>query len=284
MPIVSIRDLAHDMKAVLSRVEEDNETLLVTRNGNPVVAIVPVDPADAERYIVQSAPETIAARKRAESAAVSRPSYSLDEVAKRLGIDRSASDESPDQEESGLGEVEKPILALLTNVFRGALAGSVAASVGSRFTQVASRMLESAEAEGTIDLSSGTDRAVQEERLKAVYAQVFVSAFSEVLADAMAKRVKGFSVGMKVGDRDEDLFGPALADEALNATSQYVEALNDTIIMTGGLHGTAITVDAYETAAITGINMIEQMQTAATDYSKIEPPSLKLGFKSFTKP
>ncbi|HSZ04249.1 MAG TPA: type II toxin-antitoxin system Phd/YefM family antitoxin [Solirubrobacteraceae bacterium] len=284
MPIVSIRDLAHDMKAVLSRVEEDDETLLVTRNGKPVVAIVPVDQADAERYIVQSAPETIAARKRAESARASRPSYSLDEVAEQLGIDRGEADGGPDKEEFGLGEVERPILALLTNVFSGELAGSVWESVGSRFTQVASSMLESAESEGTIDLSSGTDREAQEERLKSVYAQVFASAFSEVLADAMAKRVKGFSVGMNVGDRDDDLFGLALADEALNATSRYVEALNDTIIMTGGLHGAAITVDAYETAAMTGINMIGRRKTVETGYGKIEPPSLQLGFEGFTKP
>lgn len=101
---MSVPDLAHDMKAVLSHVEEDDETLLVTRNGKPVVAIVPVDPTDAERYIVQSAPEMIAARKRAESARASRPGYSLDEVAERLGIDRSEADGSPAQEEFGLGE------------------------------------------------------------------------------------------------------------------------------------------------------------------------------------
>jgi prevent-host-death family protein len=284
MPIVSIRDLAHDMKAVLSRVEEEDETLLVTRNGKPVVAIVPVDPADAERYIVQSAPEMIAARKRAESARASRPRYSLDEVAERLGIDRSETDGSPGQEEFGLGGVEKPILPLLTKVFGGELAGSVAESVESRLTQVASGMLQSAESEGTIDLASGTERAAQEERLKSVYAQVFASVFGEVLADAMAERVKGFSVDMKIGDREEGLFGLTLADEALNATFRYVEALNDTIITTGGLHGAAITVDAYETAAITGINMIGKMQTVATGYGKIEPPSLKLGFKGFDKP
>ncbi|MEO6857927.1 MAG: type II toxin-antitoxin system prevent-host-death family antitoxin [Solirubrobacteraceae bacterium] len=284
MPIVSVRDLAHDMKAVLSRVEEDNETLLVTRNGNPIVAIVPVDPADAERYIVQSAPELIAARKRAESARASRPSYSLDEVAERLGIDRSEAEGTPGQEELGLGEVEKPILALLTKVFGGELAGSVAESFESRFTEVASGMLQSAESQGTIDLSSGADRAAQEERLRSVYAQVFTSVFGEVLADVMAERVKGFSVGTKVGHREESLFEFTLADEALNATSQYVEALNDTIITSGGLHGAAITVDAYETAAITGINMIGKMQTIATGYGKSDPPSLKLGFRGFGKP
>src|SRR5437588_2167003 len=125
MPIVTVRDLAHEMKTVLSRVEEDNETLLVTRNGKPIVAIVPVDPAEAERYIVQSAPEMIAARKRAESAGASRPGYSLDEVAERLGIDPGETDGSPDQEKLGLGEVEEPILVLLTKVFGGELAGSV---------------------------------------------------------------------------------------------------------------------------------------------------------------
>jgi hypothetical protein len=88
---------------------------------------------------------------------------------------------------------------------------------------------------------------------------------------------------MKIGDREEGLFGPTLADEALNATFQYVEALNDTIITTGRLHGAAITVDAYETAAITGIKMIGKKQVIAMGYGKIEPPSLKLGFKRFGK-
>jgi hypothetical protein len=34
MPIVSVRDLAHDMKAVLSRLDEDNETLLARATAN----------------------------------------------------------------------------------------------------------------------------------------------------------------------------------------------------------------------------------------------------------
>jgi hypothetical protein len=92
------------------------------------------------------------------------------------------------------------------------------------------------------------------------------------------------SVGLKIGDREEGLFGLTLADEALNATFQYVEALNDTIIMTGGLHGAASTVDAYETAAITGITMIGKMQTIATGYGKSEPLSLKPGVKGLGKP
>ncbi len=283
MPIVSVRDLAHDMKAVLSRVEEDNETLLVTRNGNPIVAIVPVDSADAERYIVQSAPELIAARKRAESARASRPSYSLDQVAERLGIDRSEAKKSPGQEEHELGEVEKPILALLTEVFGGELASSVAESVASRFSEVASGMLRSAESQGTIDLSAGADRAAQENRLRSIYAQVFASVFGEVLADVMAERVKGFSVGPNIGDREASLFEITLADEALNATSRYVEALNDTIIMTSGLRGAAITVDAYEAAAITGINLIGKIPTIATGYGKIDSPPPKLGFRGFGK-
>jgi hypothetical protein len=144
-------------------------------------------------------------------------------------------------------------------------------------------MLQSAESEGTIDLSSGTDRTAQEERLKSVYAQVFASAFSEALADAMAERVKGFSVGMKVVDRDEDLFGLTLADQALDTTFRYVGLVNDTIITTAGLHGTAITVDAYETAAITGVNMIGRMQAVATGQDKVEAPSLNLNFRGFSK-
>jgi hypothetical protein len=53
----------------------------------------------------------IAARKRAESARTSRPSYSLDGVAERLGIGRSEADGSLGQEVFGLGEVHAPILA-----------------------------------------------------------------------------------------------------------------------------------------------------------------------------
>jgi antitoxin (DNA-binding transcriptional repressor) of toxin-antitoxin stability system len=270
------------MKAVLSRVEKENETLLVTRNGKPVVAIVPVDVAEAERYIVQSAPEMIAARKRAEAAKESRPGYSLDEVAERLGIDPSEADAEPGREGLGLGEVEQPILALLTNVFGDELAGSLAQSVESRFTEVTSGMLQSAESQGTIELSSGTDRAAQEERLRSVYAKVFASAFGEVLADAMAERIKGLSVGTKVDDRDEGLFGFKLADEALNASFRYVEEVNDIIIMSGGLRGAAITVDAYEAAAITGIKMGKQDLTV-TGHRKIEPPALKVGYKAFGK-
>jgi prevent-host-death family protein len=57
MRTVSIRDLARNASGVVAAVARTGRPALVTRHGEPLAAVVPVDPADLEDLILAKAPE-----------------------------------------------------------------------------------------------------------------------------------------------------------------------------------------------------------------------------------
>src|SRR4051794_18430973 len=86
MAIIGIRDLVRGSKDILERVEEGQEPFVITRHGQPVAALVPIAPEDAERYLLAAAPEMIESRKRAEAAGTKR-GRPLEEVAREYGLE-----------------------------------------------------------------------------------------------------------------------------------------------------------------------------------------------------
>lgn len=66
MSTVSARDLGRHTADVLDEVERTRRPALVVRNGRPVAALVPIDEADLEDYVLASAPEYLAAMKAAD--------------------------------------------------------------------------------------------------------------------------------------------------------------------------------------------------------------------------
>lgn len=68
MSTVSARDLGRRTADVLDEVERTGRPALVIRNGRPVAALVPVDEADLEDFILATAPEYLAAMTAADEA------------------------------------------------------------------------------------------------------------------------------------------------------------------------------------------------------------------------
>jgi antitoxin (DNA-binding transcriptional repressor) of toxin-antitoxin stability system len=60
MSVVKIRELLRDHTAVLERLQANGEPVLLTRNGQAVAALVPVDPQEADRLAVAALPELAA--------------------------------------------------------------------------------------------------------------------------------------------------------------------------------------------------------------------------------
>ena len=87
MAIIGVRELLHESKKVLARVTDDKEPVVITRHGKPVAALVPVDPANAERYVLQAAPELIETRERTTEQGPDLKTIPLEAAARAWGVE-----------------------------------------------------------------------------------------------------------------------------------------------------------------------------------------------------
>ncbi|HUR18483.1 MAG TPA: type II toxin-antitoxin system Phd/YefM family antitoxin [Acidimicrobiales bacterium] len=60
MSTVSIRDLANNASAVVDEVATSGRPAVVTKHGKPVAAVVPIDQAALEDWVLANAPEFVA--------------------------------------------------------------------------------------------------------------------------------------------------------------------------------------------------------------------------------
>lgn len=56
MPSVTLRELARNTAAVIQGIESSGRPALVTRNGKPVAALVPIDQTALEDWLLERAP------------------------------------------------------------------------------------------------------------------------------------------------------------------------------------------------------------------------------------
>lgn len=56
MSTISIRDLQRNTSGVVAEVADSKHTALVTRHGEPVAALVPIDAQDLEDYLLSKVP------------------------------------------------------------------------------------------------------------------------------------------------------------------------------------------------------------------------------------
>ena len=56
MSTISIRDLQRNTSGVIADVADSKHTALVTRHGEPIAALVPIDAQDLEDYLLSKVP------------------------------------------------------------------------------------------------------------------------------------------------------------------------------------------------------------------------------------
>lgn len=66
MTSVGMRDLSRNTRRVVQAVAQTGRPALVTVNGRPMAALVPIDAAELEDFILANAPEFIASMREAE--------------------------------------------------------------------------------------------------------------------------------------------------------------------------------------------------------------------------
>jgi prevent-host-death family protein len=80
MSTVSIRDLQRNTSGVVADVAESKHTALVTRHGEPVAALVPIDAQDLEDYLLSKVPSFAEDMAAADQALAARQTRSAADV------------------------------------------------------------------------------------------------------------------------------------------------------------------------------------------------------------
>jgi len=123
---VSIRDLQRDTSGVVRRVTRTGRPAIVTNRGDPVVAVVPVDPDALEDFVLANSPPFVRAMREADASLEAGLVRPASEVFTELGEER---DDEPTATKRELRRVtaltvrERKILALLA---QGQTAQSIA--------------------------------------------------------------------------------------------------------------------------------------------------------------
>jgi prevent-host-death family protein len=86
MPVIGIRELSRDTSRVIKDFERTGEPVVVTREGRPIGALVPVDQEQFEDLVLATAPEFRRSRRRSEKAVKEGRTRSVREVARERGV------------------------------------------------------------------------------------------------------------------------------------------------------------------------------------------------------
>jgi prevent-host-death family protein len=80
MPTVSIRELANNASGVISEVTASGRPAVVTKHGQPVAAVVPIDEDALEDFVLANAPEFVEGRRAADEELAAGQTRSLESV------------------------------------------------------------------------------------------------------------------------------------------------------------------------------------------------------------
>lgn len=113
---VSIRELQRDTSGVVRRVTRTGRPAIVTNRGDPVVAVVPVDPDALEDFVLANSPSFVRAMREADAALEAGRVRPASEVFAELGQEREdepAATERDLQPVAALTAREREVLELL---------------------------------------------------------------------------------------------------------------------------------------------------------------------------
>jgi prevent-host-death family protein len=302
MAIIGMRELTRNAKQILENVEENNEPHLITRHGRPVAAIVPVDPAEAERYIVAAAPEFLETRREAEEAGTDgRTLLPIRELAKRYHVDypdegggsqfepQAASPETAPT----FGTIESThftrrdfrapevgVRQLVSPILGEALAEEVEKTAEVRIAEIASGVVQGAENGGLIENETPDDRQAFEQRVYETSKELFVRWFADVLANALIQQAGYLSAGTPPTTGFEYGSGAvSFADAAIEETSRYVGTFNRRILELGQEYPGEFSAGSYELVARMGLEARE----FSTQFGYVQPGGIPTNLSALPK-
>ena len=105
MATITMRDLVRDSKRVFDALEENRAPIVVTRNGRPFAALMPIDQDQAEALLLASNPEVAEMQRRAERAIAGGRTKPLSDF---LGAEEAATSQASVEEEQAASKAISP--------------------------------------------------------------------------------------------------------------------------------------------------------------------------------
>ena len=88
MGVVNMRELARSTSRVVDSVHRSGKAALVTRGGRPVVAVIPIDEAALEDWVLSQSPALVASLRTADADLRGGRAMSLDDFLARNPVRR----------------------------------------------------------------------------------------------------------------------------------------------------------------------------------------------------
>jgi prevent-host-death family protein len=238
MPIIGVRELARHNRELLEKVEKEKVPYLVTRNGRPVAALVPVDPADAERYVIAAAPEFAQSRRQADAEIAMGQTRPLEDLADEMLGHADAEPEAPPQESESHGVFvhRAAMIDEMAMLFGRDVAVECEYATQARLSELSRTVHEAI---------AGAASQDQLEEIHALNAELFKTAMPVFFSKKVAERTEGLAEGSVEVDASEGLIGPTLARETLEQVSEYVTGVNREIIGLGKEQPESLSLASY---------------------------------------
>lgn len=277
MAIIGMRDLLRDPKQVFRDVEERGEPMVVTRNGRPVAALVPVDSENAERLLLGATPEYSASRRQAALARAEGRTESLDDAIAEYNAraDTTEPIELDDESElTGLSSflrknrtffVEQPAVALVRTVFGLTLATHVATEAALRVAKINERAITAASDAGVPDAESdaapGLISTIQEGN-EQLFGRVLFESLRETLATRLLVAHDNAESATRLSEAEPKTFAQEVVDVTLDHATLRVEMLNGAALRLGTQFGKGqLSLQTYG-AIVQGADLFERTTEA----------------------
>jgi antitoxin (DNA-binding transcriptional repressor) of toxin-antitoxin stability system len=243
MAVVKIRDLVRQPKRVFAELEATGEPVLVTRNGEAIAALFPVDPQEAAQLAMAALPEFVESRRRAEHARSEGRTRSEEDVARDLALRRQAAGAhsltepaakaGPEVMES-IAEPAEAVVGAINEVFGSNLGRELAPQVGVAIAAASQPVILAAAAGFPApEAEEHTEEAHRkvELRIHQLNGQLFERLFLVILEgnvrDRLATRPILNALVMHEPKREsEGILGKQLAEETLEDVAVCVSSVN----------------------------------------------------------
>lgn len=96
MATVSIRELARGASKVVDDVARSGHPAIVTRRGQPIAAVVPIDPDELEDFVLSHAPSFVRSLRRADEDIAAARSRSLADILDEMDAEERGAEAADD--------------------------------------------------------------------------------------------------------------------------------------------------------------------------------------------
>lgn len=234
MPIISIRDLTRGAAAIFEAIKAkpDDPPYIITRNGKPVAALVPIDESQVETLLLSAAPDLVRQRDSAANAHSEGRTISLDEfLADDDDVDAAA--------ERAVAPIPAPLPALhaghgyaavsvgLHRLFGDEMAEYVTTAAYERAIAVTSRAINGVNGPSGTGFNEEAVAPIQQ-----MNQELIVLAVQQEMVSGIGNQLNAIETGTTADPVTSlrDMTGKAQTDLVLDVVTEKVTALNDDFV------------------------------------------------------